>query len=98
MIHYLDQISDLLVLSSLNKPLSKVPLDSHVKHLFLLACQTCRSDFVLYFNEFLRTQLQHLSELLRAEEKRSFSKLPRQRHFHKLESRYDGQGLAGYSH
>ena len=98
MIHYLDQISDLLVLSSLNKPFSKVPLDSHVKHLFLLACQTCRSDFVLDFNEFLRAQLQHLSELLRAEEKRSFSKLPRQRHLHELESRYDGQGLAGYSH
>ena len=98
MIHYLDQISDLLVLSSLNKPLSKVPLDSHVKHLFLLACQTCRSDFVLDFNEFLRAQLQHLSELLRAEEKRSFSKLPRQRHLHELESRNDGQGLAGYSH
>ena len=64
MIHDFDQVCDLLVLCCLNEPLSEVALDSHMEHLFLLACQSCCLNFTLDLSEFLRSKLHHLDEFL----------------------------------
>lgn len=87
MVHDFDQVSDLLILRRLYKPLSKVALYCHVQHLLLLARQPCSLNLLLHLNKLGIAQLHHLSELLRAEEKRRITKLSRKRHLHELESR-----------
>jgi len=51
MVHDLYQVSDLLVLARLYEPLAEVALNGDVKHLFLLACQTCALYLLLHLDE-----------------------------------------------
>ena len=89
MVHYLDKVSDLLILCRLYEPFPEVTLYCHVEHLLLLASEACSFYFLLDFDEFLRPQLHHLSKFLRTQEERGIAKLLWQGHLHELESWYD---------
>jgi len=75
MVHDLHQVRDLLVLCCLDKPFPEVPLDRHMEHFLLLACQPSRLNLLLDFEELGVSQLHHLRELLRAQEKWRVTKL-----------------------
>ena len=52
-VHYFNKVSDLFVLGSLHKPLSKVTLDRHVEHLLLFTCETSCPDLLLHLYKLL---------------------------------------------
>ena len=68
MIHYLDQISDWLVLVGIDKPFAEVALYGRMEHSFLLTRQIRLLYLQLDFLELLCSKVHHFFEFLWAKE------------------------------
>ena len=60
LVYHFDHISNWLVLVALNKPLSEVSLDGHVKLFLLVRSQPSVLNFLLNLGEALQSGLQYL--------------------------------------
>ena len=54
---YFYHISDLFILICLNKPFSKISLNSNMQLFFLIRCKSCFLNFLLYFLKVLDSLL-----------------------------------------
>ena len=52
-VHYFNQVSDLLVLGSLHEPLPEVALDCHVEHLLLFTREASCPNLLLHLYKLL---------------------------------------------
>ena len=84
LIYHFYQLSYWFIVTAGHKPVSEVPLYSHMQHFFLLGCQLGTFDLLLNLSELFKSVLQYIIVLLRAEEQRMVIELLRQAHFHEI--------------